>query len=152
VWWDQLPGGWMLSVRRRQEDDAAGRSGVTQLRGGMNDDVELEEGEACGDAMFPVASCYHCSQQQCHVWAGGHPVLPPRGRVGGREPAAPEGLPSQQRSELWLMETAPFRPGSSGNDAPLPMTRAATADGDPGRAGGRGRVAAAARSDAIYSR
>ncbi|CAL5084623.1 unnamed protein product [Urochloa decumbens] len=38
----------MLSVRRRQED-AASRSGVTQLRGGMDDDAELEEGEACGD-------------------------------------------------------------------------------------------------------
>ncbi|CAL5085368.1 unnamed protein product [Urochloa decumbens] len=38
----------MLSVRRRQED-AASRSGVTQLRGGMDDDAELEEGAACGD-------------------------------------------------------------------------------------------------------
>ncbi|CAL5061103.1 unnamed protein product [Urochloa decumbens] len=38
----------MLSVRRRQED-APGRSGVTQLRGGMDGDAELEEGEACGD-------------------------------------------------------------------------------------------------------
>ncbi|CAL4895689.1 unnamed protein product [Urochloa decumbens] len=40
-----------------------------------------------------------------------------------REPAAQEAPPS--RSELRLMETAPFRPGSSGNGAPLPMSRAA---------------------------
>jgi len=38
----------MLSVRQRQED-AAGRGAVAQLRGGMDDDAELEEGEACGD-------------------------------------------------------------------------------------------------------
>ena len=38
----------MLSVRQRQED-AAGRGGVAQLRGGMDEDAELEEGEACGD-------------------------------------------------------------------------------------------------------
>ncbi|KAL6896574.1 hypothetical protein ACP4OV_007146 [Aristida adscensionis] len=42
----------MLSVRRRQED--AGGAGVARLRGGgaagaMEDDAELEEGEACGD-------------------------------------------------------------------------------------------------------
>ncbi|KAF0907714.1 hypothetical protein E2562_020468 [Oryza meyeriana var. granulata] len=35
----------MLSVRRRQEDAARG----VGLRGGMEDDAELEEGEACGD-------------------------------------------------------------------------------------------------------
>ncbi|AQK42166.1 Tudor/PWWP/MBT superfamily protein [Zea mays] len=40
-----------------------------------------------------------------------------------REVEAPEA-PPQQRSELRLMETAPFRPGSSGNGAPLPMSRA----------------------------
>ncbi|CAN6349722.1 unnamed protein product [Urochloa humidicola] len=40
-----------------------------------------------------------------------------------REPAAPDAPPP--RSELRLMETAPFRPGSSGNGAPLPMSRAA---------------------------
>ena len=40
--------GWMLSVRQRQED-AAGRGAVAQLRGGMDVDAELEEGEACGD-------------------------------------------------------------------------------------------------------
>ncbi|XP_062189912.1 cysteine-tryptophan domain-containing zinc finger protein 7-like [Phragmites australis] len=41
----------MLSVRRRQED-AGGGGGVAQLRRGataMDDDAELEEGEACGD-------------------------------------------------------------------------------------------------------
>ncbi|KAF8725878.1 hypothetical protein HU200_020444 [Digitaria exilis] len=43
--------------------------------------------------------------------------------AGGREPPAPEAAPPQ-RSELRLMETAPFRPGSSGNGAPLPMSRA----------------------------
>jgi hypothetical protein len=49
----------------------------------------------------------------------------------GREPAAPEGPPSPQRSELRLMKTTPFRPGSYGNGAPLLMSRAATTDGDP---------------------
>ncbi|KAF8680676.1 hypothetical protein HU200_045711 [Digitaria exilis] len=40
----------MLSVRRRQEDAHARGSVVAQLRGGsMDDDAELEEGEACGD-------------------------------------------------------------------------------------------------------
>jgi hypothetical protein len=39
----------MLSVRRRQEDAAGRGGGVAQLRGGMDDDAELEEGEACGD-------------------------------------------------------------------------------------------------------
>jgi hypothetical protein len=41
----------MVDRVQRQEDDAAGRSGVTQLRGGMDDDAdaELEEGEACGN-------------------------------------------------------------------------------------------------------
>nr|CAB3460217.1 unnamed protein product [Digitaria exilis]CAB3502467.1 unnamed protein product [Digitaria exilis] len=43
--------------------------------------------------------------------------------AAGREPPAPEAAPPQ-RSELRLMETAPFRPGSSGNGAPLPMSRA----------------------------
>lgn len=41
--------GWMLSVRRRQED---ARGGVGQLRpagSAMEDDAELEEGEACGE-------------------------------------------------------------------------------------------------------
>ncbi|PUZ64044.1 hypothetical protein GQ55_3G112600 [Panicum hallii var. hallii] len=42
--------------------------------------------------------------------------------AAGREPPAPEAPP--QRSDLRLMETAPFRPGSSGNGAPLPMSRA----------------------------
>ncbi|XP_066361836.1 PWWP domain-containing protein 1-like isoform X1 [Miscanthus floridulus] len=51
----------------------------------------------------------------------------------GRDPPlaapAPEAPPpqQQQRSELRLMETASFRPGSSGNGAPLPMSRAAGA-------------------------
>ena len=43
--------GWMLSVRRRQED-APGRGGAvaqSQLRARMDDDAELEEGEACAD-------------------------------------------------------------------------------------------------------
>ena len=44
--------------------------------------------------------------------------------AAGREPPAPEAAPPQ-RSDLRLMETAPFRPGSSGNGAPLPMSRAA---------------------------
>lgn len=41
----------MLSVRRRQQEDAGARGGVAhhQLRGGMDDDAELEEGEACAD-------------------------------------------------------------------------------------------------------
>uniref|UniRef100_A0A0A9DYE6 Uncharacterized protein n=1 Tax=Arundo donax TaxID=35708 RepID=A0A0A9DYE6_ARUDO len=44
---------------------------------------------------------------------------------GGGEPPAPEApLP---RAELRLLETAPFRPGSSGNGAPLPMSRAVPA-------------------------
>ncbi|XP_062179644.1 PWWP domain-containing protein 1-like isoform X2 [Phragmites australis] len=38
------------------------------------------------------------------------------------EPPAPDAPP--RRSDLRLMETAPFRPGSSGNGAPLPMSRA----------------------------
>jgi hypothetical protein len=37
----------MLSVRRRQED-ARGSAGVGQLQP-MDDDAELEEGEACAD-------------------------------------------------------------------------------------------------------
>ena len=37
-------GGWMLSVRRRQED-----AGGAVVGGGMDDDAELEEGEAYGD-------------------------------------------------------------------------------------------------------
>ncbi|KAM0823513.1 hypothetical protein ACQ4PT_070843 [Festuca glaucescens] len=41
----------------------------------------------------------------------------------GPEPAPP----AQQRSELRLMETTPFRPGSSGNGAPLTLSRAAPA-------------------------
>ncbi|RLN28957.1 actin cytoskeleton-regulatory complex protein PAN1-like isoform X1 [Panicum miliaceum] len=45
--------------------------------------------------------------------------------AAGREPPAPEAPP--QRSDLRLMETAPFRPGSSGNGAPLPMSRAVPA-------------------------
>uniref|UniRef100_A0A804QR15 PWWP domain-containing protein n=1 Tax=Zea mays TaxID=4577 RepID=A0A804QR15_MAIZE len=49
----------------------------------------------------------------------------------GREPlAAPEAAP-QQRSELRLMETAAFRPGTSGNGAPLPMSRAGAAPARP---------------------
>jgi hypothetical protein len=40
--------GWMLSVRRRQEDARGGAGGVGQLRP-MDNDAELEEGEACGD-------------------------------------------------------------------------------------------------------
>lgn len=45
---------------------------------------------------------------------------------GAALPPAPatEAPPQQQRSELRLMETAPFRPGSGGNGAPLPMSRA----------------------------
>ncbi|OEL35285.1 hypothetical protein BAE44_0003697 [Dichanthelium oligosanthes] len=46
--------------------------------------------------------------------------------AAGRDPPAPEPAPPQ-RSELRLMETAPFRPGSSGNGAPLPMSRAVPA-------------------------
>jgi hypothetical protein len=38
----------MLSVRRRQEDARGGGGAVGQLRA-MDDDAELEEGEACGD-------------------------------------------------------------------------------------------------------
>jgi hypothetical protein len=46
--------GWMLSVRRRQEDAGvrvAAAAPAQQPRGGlgMDDDAELEEGEACGD-------------------------------------------------------------------------------------------------------
>ncbi|KAL6840931.1 hypothetical protein ACP4OV_029191 [Aristida adscensionis] len=41
---------------------------------------------------------------------------------GGGEPPAPEA--PQQRTELRLMETTPFRPGSSGNGAPLQLSRA----------------------------
>ncbi|KAM0841978.1 hypothetical protein ACQ4PT_058671 [Festuca glaucescens] len=41
----------------------------------------------------------------------------------GPEPAPP----AQQRSDLRLMETTPFRPGSSGNGAPLTLSRAAPA-------------------------
>ena len=46
--------GWMLSVRRRQEDAGvrvAAAAQAQQPRGGlrMDDDAELEEGEACGD-------------------------------------------------------------------------------------------------------
>ncbi|KAK1692870.1 hypothetical protein QYE76_009567 [Lolium multiflorum] len=41
----------------------------------------------------------------------------------GPEPAPP----AQQRSELRLMETTSFRPGSSGNGAPLTLSRAAPA-------------------------
>ncbi|PWZ45840.1 hypothetical protein Zm00014a_015076 [Zea mays] len=47
-----------------------------------------------------------------------------------REVEAPEA-PPQQRSELRLMETAPFRPGSSGNGAPLPMSRAGAVPARP---------------------
>lgn len=37
-------------MRRRQEDAPGRGGGVAQLRGGgMDDDAELEEGEACGD-------------------------------------------------------------------------------------------------------
>lgn len=45
----------------------------------------------------------------------------------------PDAAPPQ-RSDLRLMETAPFRPGSSGNGAPLPLSRAVparTAVGQP---------------------
>ncbi|KAL6608210.1 hypothetical protein ACP70R_041273 [Stipagrostis hirtigluma subsp. patula] len=44
--------------------------------------------------------------------------------AGGEPPAAEAPA---QRSELRLMETAPFRPGSSGNGAPLQLSRAAPA-------------------------
>uniref|UniRef100_A0A0D9WCU5 PWWP domain-containing protein n=1 Tax=Leersia perrieri TaxID=77586 RepID=A0A0D9WCU5_9ORYZ len=52
------------------------------------------------------------------------------GAGAGSEPAEAATPPSQQQrsSELRLMETAAFRPGSSGgNGAPLPMSRAAPA-------------------------
>ncbi|TVU17818.1 hypothetical protein EJB05_33875, partial [Eragrostis curvula] len=43
-------------------------------------------------------------------------------RAGGEPPVADS---PPQRSDLRLLETAPFRPGSSGNGSPLPMSRAA---------------------------
>ncbi|KAG0516966.1 hypothetical protein BDA96_09G047200 [Sorghum bicolor] len=52
----------------------------------------------------------------------------------GAAVAAPEAPPQQQqqqRSELRLMETASFRPGSSGNGAPLPMSRAGAVPARP---------------------
>lgn len=41
--------GWMLSVRRRQEDARGVGLRGGAAAGGMEDDAELEEGEACGD-------------------------------------------------------------------------------------------------------
>ncbi|CAN6331417.1 unnamed protein product [Urochloa humidicola] len=53
--------------------------------------------------------------------------------VGGRhrEPPAQQEPPPPPRSELRLMETGSFRPGSSGNGAPLPMSRAAALPARP---------------------
>ncbi|KAF0925666.1 hypothetical protein E2562_017234 [Oryza meyeriana var. granulata] len=48
--------------------------------------------------------------------------------AGSGEAVADAAPPPQQRSELRFMETAPFRPGSSGgNGAPLPLSRAVPA-------------------------
>nr|TKW24235.1 hypothetical protein SEVIR_3G039300v2 [Setaria viridis] len=75
-------------------------------------DAEAALRYASGNAMFgQVDTQYHLREVES----------------AGREPAAPEAPPSQQRSELRLMETAAFRPGSSGNGAPLPMSRAVPA-------------------------
>jgi DNA (cytosine-5)-methyltransferase 3A len=75
-------------------------------------DAEAALRYASGNAMFgQVDTQYHLREVES----------------AGREPSAPEAPPSQQRSELRLMETAPFRPGSSGNGAPLPMSRAVPA-------------------------
>lgn len=51
----------------------------------------------------------------------------------GGEPPASDAPPP--RSDLRLMETAPFRPGTSGNGSPLPMSRAAV----PARAAAMGQ-------------
>jgi DNA (cytosine-5)-methyltransferase 3A len=49
-------------------------------------------------------------------------------KSGGSEPQPPAlDAPLQRSSDLRLMETAPFRPGTSGNGSPLPMSRAVPA-------------------------
>ncbi|CAD6341423.1 unnamed protein product [Miscanthus lutarioriparius] len=83
-------------------------------------DAEAALRYAEANAMFgQVDTQYHLREVESR--AGRDPPL--------AAPEAPEAPPPQQpqRSELRLMETASFRPGSSGNDAPLPMSRAAGA-------------------------
>jgi DNA (cytosine-5)-methyltransferase 3A len=46
---------------------------------------------------------------------------------GGSEPPPALDAPLQRSSDLRLMETAPFRPGTSGSGSPLPMSRAVPA-------------------------
>ncbi|KAG8084701.1 hypothetical protein GUJ93_ZPchr0010g10406 [Zizania palustris] len=73
-------------------------------------DAEVALKYARGNAIFgQVAPHYYLRGVES---AGGDP---------GPDPAPP------QRTELRLMETAPFRPGSSGNGAPLQLSRAVPA-------------------------
>uniref|UniRef100_A0ACD5TWQ6 Uncharacterized protein n=1 Tax=Avena sativa TaxID=4498 RepID=A0ACD5TWQ6_AVESA len=47
--------------------------------------------------------------------------------IESADPGPEPSPPQQQRSDLRLMETTPFRPGSSGNGAPLTLSRAVPA-------------------------
>ncbi|CAD6334637.1 unnamed protein product [Miscanthus lutarioriparius] len=87
-------------------------------------DAEAALRYAKANAMFgQVDTQYHLREVESGT-AGREPPL--------AAPAVPEAPPQQQqRSELRLMETASFRPGSSGNGAPLPMSRAGAVPARP---------------------
>lgn len=80
-------------------------------------DAEAALRYARANAMFGQVDAYYYIKDD-----------PPAAAAAAAAPEAPPQAQAQeQRSELRLMETAPFRPGSSGNGAPLAMSRAAPA-------------------------